>query len=285
MNSFSWVNKKQLLRSLCVAPVLLMSVHAYAEDSTAQSTSATEAAAPVSPWSANVTLATRYVSRGFSNSWHYPTLQGGVDYVHESGFNIGTWVSTVSDKYIQGGTVEWDLYAGYTKAIGDVNVGAQLYYYIYPGAGYDAYNTIPAVSYNYGEIVPTLNYKWFTAKYWLTYTENYFGINGDSMGLAGRGNSRGSGYLDLNINYDLGNSYSLQAHYGHEEVKNFEFANWHDAKIGVTKSFDGGWSASLAATKGWSDYVSWKAYASVKNASEISNPLATTVVLSVTKLF
>jgi len=39
-----------------------------------------------SPWSANVTAASQYISRGFRQGWGKPALQGGVDYAGPGGF-------------------------------------------------------------------------------------------------------------------------------------------------------------------------------------------------------
>ena len=250
-------------------------------------------AAPVSPWSFNVTLASQYVTRGFSNSKGEPVIQGGVDYVHPSGFNVGFWMSTLSDKFVQGSWAETDYYAGYTKAFGDLNVGAQIYYYIYPNGKFVFDGSVKGQSYNYGEFVPTLNYKWFTAKYWYTYTRDYFGVNDATMFTTGRGHSRGSGYLDLNTNFDLGHGYALQAHYGHQKVENYERINWSDGKIGITKSFDGGWTAGVAASKVWSRTTDniygagytfdWAKYNAT--GKDQFNPITDTVIFSVTKVF
>uniref|UniRef100_UPI001C07696C TorF family putative porin n=1 Tax=Acinetobacter nosocomialis TaxID=106654 RepID=UPI001C07696C len=52
-----------------------------------------------SPYSANVTFASQYISRGFQQTWGKPALQGGLDYANPSGFFVGTWVSRVSSNY------------------------------------------------------------------------------------------------------------------------------------------------------------------------------------------
>jgi uncharacterized protein (TIGR02001 family) len=54
-----------------------------------------------SPYSANITLASQYVSRGFQQTWGKPAIQGGLDYNHPNGFYAGTWASTVSDHFIR----------------------------------------------------------------------------------------------------------------------------------------------------------------------------------------
>jgi len=252
------------------------------------------AAAPPSAWSFNVTLASQYISRGFSNSRGKPVLQGGVDYVHPGGFNAGFWMSTLSDQFVQGSWAETDWYVGYTRAFGELHLGAQVYYYVYPGGRFVYDGSVRGQRYDYGELVPTLGYRWLTVKYWYTYTKDYFGSNDATLFTTGRGHSRGSGYLDVNVNRDLVDGLSLQLHYGHQKVAHFERIDWSDAKIGVTKSLPAGWSAALAATKAWSrrtdDFYGagytfdWTRYA-VSPALRPFDPIKTTVVLSATKVF
>jgi uncharacterized protein (TIGR02001 family) len=92
-----------------------------------QSTHATET---TSPYSANITAASQYVSRGFQQTWGKPALQGGLDYNHANGFYAGTWASTVSDHFIRDASVEWDVYTGYSRSFGDLTVGTKVAYYI-----------------------------------------------------------------------------------------------------------------------------------------------------------
>jgi len=242
-------------------------------------------APPPSPLTANVTLTSQYVSRGFRQTWGKPAIQGGVDYAHSSGLFAGTWLSSVSSKFIEGGTVEWDLYGGYGGALGDLSYTGTVYYYVYPGARMSATNT----SYNYGEFVAALTYKWFTAKYWLTYTPDYFGYNSTSLGVGNGKHSRGSGYLDLNTNIDLTHGFSLLLHYGWERVQNFSAYNWQDAKLAVSKTFDGGWTLTGAVTKGWGATNVYDNYTTGAPDSSgniaVSNPLKTTFFVSVTKMF
>jgi uncharacterized protein (TIGR02001 family) len=296
MKTLNQFKKRQMVSMLCAAPLLLGSTFLQAAEMAA-------AEAPVaSPWSFNATLATQYVTRGFNNSLGSPVIQGGVDYVHPSGFNAGFWLSTLSNEFVQGSWAETDYYAGYTKSFGDLSIGAQIYYYIYPNGKFvyngdktQAYSK--GVSYDYGEIVPTLSYKWFTAKYWYTYTKDYFGANDVSYfttASTGARNSRGSSYIDLNANIPLDNGFNLIAHYGYQNVKNFEDVNWADGKIGVTKTFENGWSASLLATTVWSKRTEniygagytfdWTKY-DINGNGSTSNPVKDSLTLSVTKTF
>lgn len=243
------------------------------------------AAAPASPITANVTLASQYVSRGFRQTWGKPAIQGGFDYAHPSGLFVGTWLSSVSSKFIENGTVEWDLYGGYGGSIGDVSYTGTVYYYVYPGAEMSAVKK----SYNYGELVASVTYKWFTARYWWTYTPDYFGYDAKSLGQPGTQNTRGSGYLDLNTNVDLTHGFSLLLHYGWEHVNHFNDYSWQDAKVAVSKTFDGGWTLTGAVTKAWGktnvyDHYTTGAPDSSGNIA-VSNPLKTTFFASVTKTF
>ena len=268
------------------APTAATATAAADPAATAASAQPAAAAAPAtSPFTANVTLASQYVSRGFRQTWGKPAIQGGFDYAHSSGLFAGTWLSSVSGKFIEGGSVEWDLYGGYGGALGDLSYTGTLYSYVYPGARMSASNT----SYNYGEFVAALTYKWFTAKYWLTYTPNYFGYDSQSLGIGSGKGSRGSGYLDLNTNVDLTHGFSLLLHYGWERVQNFSAYNWQDAKVAVSKTFDGGWTLTGAVTKGWGatnvyDHYTTGAPDSSGNIA-VSNPLQTTFFATLTKVF
>ncbi|NMM38196.1 MAG: choline dehydrogenase [Glaciimonas sp.] len=237
-------------------------------------------ASAVSPVTANVTLASQYVSRGFRQTWGKPALQGGFDYVHPSGFSAGTWLSNVSNRYIENGTIEWDLYGGYTGAAGDIGYSGIVYYYKYPGAVQAATNT----KYDYGELSLGLSYKFLYAKYYYTYTKDSFGIT----------DARGTGYMDLGANYDMGSGYTLNLHYGIGRVASNAAADnsifdWKDYKVGVSKSFEGGWTLVGAYTKAKGATNVYDNYTTgalnTAGVAETSNPAAGTFVLSLNKTF
>ena len=83
--------------------------------------------------SGNASLASQYVSRGFRQTWGKPALQAGVDFVHRSGWSLGSWVSNVSERYVENGKLEWDLYGGYSGSAGDLGYSLVALYYAYPG--------------------------------------------------------------------------------------------------------------------------------------------------------
>ena len=80
---------------------------------------------------ANVAAASDYFFRGVSQTGGSAAVQGGLDYGHESGFYLGTWLSNVN---FADAEVDW--YGGYAGELGNglgYDIGA-LYYY-YPGKG------------------------------------------------------------------------------------------------------------------------------------------------------
>jgi len=112
-----------LLAATILAGSALAAAPAFAQD---------EEAAPAINISGNVALTSDYRFRGVSLSAGDIALQGGIDVVHESGFYVGTWASS-----IQGGTVygevELDVYGGWTGMVAEgVTVDVGLLAYLYP---------------------------------------------------------------------------------------------------------------------------------------------------------
>lgn len=167
--------------------------------------------APASPHTitANVGLYSQYVFRGLAQTGEDPALQGGMDYAHASGVYVGVWGSNVSwlEDY-QGydrGSLELDIYAGFRHSIGDTGLTYDLgvLRYQYPGdrpAGITSANTT--------ELYGALGWKWFTAKY-------SHSISDETLGVA---NSRGSSYIDLSVSVPIAETgLTVGAHYGRQD--------------------------------------------------------------------
>ncbi len=236
--------------------------------------------AAATPVTANITLASQYVSRGFRQTWGKPALQGGFDYVRPDGFFAGTWLSNVSSRYIENGSLEWDVYGGYAASAGALGYSATALYYHYP----DAVIAASGTNYDYGELALGLTYQFLYAKYNYTFTRDYFGIT----------DARGTGYFDLGANYDLGSGYTLNLHYGIGRVASKGSAdnaiwNWKDSKIGISKTFKGGWTLAGAYTKASGATNVYDRYTTgILNSAgvaEISNPAAGTLIVSLAKAF
>jgi uncharacterized protein (TIGR02001 family) len=186
-----------------------------------------------------VTAASQYVSRGFRQTWGGPALQAGIDYAHPSGWSAGTWVSNVDQRYIEGGKLEWDLYGGYSGNAGPLGYSAMLYLYKYPGARISATDT----SFDYAELSAGLSWKSLYAKYNYTVTRDFFGIT----------DARGTGYLDVGVNHELGHKVTLNLHAGDGRVAGIgnEVWNWRDLKAGLSRPLEGGWVAALNYTRAY----------------------------------
>jgi uncharacterized protein (TIGR02001 family) len=237
-----------------------------------------------SAWSGNITVASQYVSRGFRQTWGQPALQGGIDYASPSGWFAGTWASTVSPYFVEGGHVEWDLYGGYAASHGDLHYKAGLYYYRYPGAEVSATRT----SMNYAEVVLGIDWRNWSLDYSLTVTRDFFGYNSRTLGLGQRSHSRGSGYLSAGRRFDLGHGYALALHYGWQRVNHFSPYSWTDASIGVSRGL-AGFDVTASYSHGWNSAGVFRDYTTgvpdAQGRIRTSYPIAGTWLLTVGHVF
>ncbi len=236
------------------------------------------------PLSGNLTIASDYRFRGISQTFKQPTIQGGFDYAHSSGLYVGNWNSNVSgNSYQNGGSLEMDLYGGYKfSPIKDVTTDIGLLYYYYPSASIATTN----VKYNNGEIYFGSSYKWFSAKYSYGLTD-FFGLKDSTAAvyafsaLTLNGGSKGSGYLDLNANFEVMNKTTLTLHAGRQTVKNYGALNYTDYKIGITRDL-GFATLGFAVITTNADKNLWK----VANGAGTSKELGTTTaIISISKAF
>jgi uncharacterized protein (TIGR02001 family) len=217
--------KKTIIASLLIgafaAPVMAQTAAPAAAEATP---------APASPFTGNVTLATEYIYRGITQSNRKPAIQGGFDYAHSSGAYVGVWASSISWlSDIPGGIsapIEIDVYGGFKNTFAeDFSYDVGVLTYNYPGT-YPAGFTKPETQEVYG----SLGWKWLSAKYSYAFSKNIFGWTGTNGEK-----TRGSDYLELNGNFDLGNGWGVLGHIGHQKIKNFSDASYTDYKVGVTK--------------------------------------------------
>jgi uncharacterized protein (TIGR02001 family) len=201
---------------------------------------AVAADAPAAPhsFSGNFTLASEYLFRGIGQTNRKPALQGGFDYAHRSGLYAGVWASNISwlsDMSATGAkissSVEIDVYGGYRGNITDdlgFDVGVLTYHYpgSYPAGFVDADTT---------EVYVGLGWQWLSAKYSHVASSHIFGWTG-----TGGERTRGSGYLELNAGYDLGDGWGINAHVGRQRIRHNGDASYTDWKLGVSKELDFG---------------------------------------------
>ncbi|MDP3006859.1 TorF family putative porin [Methylotenera sp.] len=157
MNSLVWIKNRHVVSALCAAPILFSCAYASAEAAAPAAVEAV-AAAPAEPappytLSFNLGLYSNYMFRGVALS-DGPALQGGIDWVHSSGFYLGTWFSTIDPDYAVGNHQEVDLYGGYAYTFENgLGVNFMGNYYWYPenrkadGKSIDSFEVSAAISY------------------------------------------------------------------------------------------------------------------------------------------
>lgn len=195
-----------------------------------------EASAQVS---GSVTLTNNYLFRGVTQTNENPALQGGITWNHDSGFYAGGWGSSISwlsdsDPAVSS-SVELDGFVGYAGSFGESDLGFDVgaNYYWYPGdfpSGYNSPNTL--------ELYAGVTYKVLSAKYWYS-TTDLFGIP----------DSDGSSNLDVAANWEFVPGLTLNAAVGKQWVNNYGDLDYSFWKLGVTKSFESGFSIAAA----WND--------------------------------
>lgn len=128
---------------------------------------------------ASISLTTDYVYRGYSKTEQHPTVQGGVEYVHDSGPFIGLWGSGVDfgdDRHFDD-TANFELspYLGLGRTLGTNWYGDLTFTrYLYDG---DVYGQ----DYDYNELYFSLHYQdWISVA--IAYSNDAYAT--DETGLA-----------------------------------------------------------------------------------------------------
>jgi len=139
---------------------------------------------------ANVSLATDYVFRGFSQTNEDPAISGGFDYGFEGGFYLGIWGSNVN--FGDNTSTEIDLYGGYAFDVSEsVSLDFGYIYFVYPGE---------TDSLNYSEFVASVSFSDFS--FGLVYSPDYFGSDSDAF------------VLNADYSFSLGENWGLDLHAG-----------------------------------------------------------------------
>jgi uncharacterized protein (TIGR02001 family) len=198
-------------------------------------------AAPAHTLTANVGVFSSYRFRGIDQTFGKPALQGGFDYNHESGFYVGNWNSNVnSGAGFPDGNLEMDFYGGYKKTFGDFGIDVGAYYYVYPGSEGRVLGTnARSGAVENKELYIGASWKILSLKY-SRVIGDYFSLRGwDNTGASTGASTKGSGYVDLSANYDMGNGWGINGHVGHLNLKNSYKGSYTDWKVGVTKDISG----------------------------------------------
>lgn len=188
----------------------------------------------------NVAVTSDYLFRGLSQTWGHPAIQGGADLSLDNGFSAGTWASSVSDNSYPNGSMEWDVYASYGRAItGDWSWRAGIYGYLYPGAQLRQPG-MHSRSFDTAEANVAISWKQWTLKYNRTLTD-YFGADVEQ---GYRGDSRGTSYVQLDGTLPLNDAWSVLLHVAHTHYSttlasaHVDDPSYSDASVALKFQFD-----------------------------------------------
>lgn len=229
-----------------------------------------------SPVTGNVAAVSDYTFRGLTQTWGHPALQGGADYTNPNGFAAGTWASSISERSYPGGAMELDLYANYGRAIDrDWCWRAGLYSYVYPGGNLDRAHSYAARSFNTTEANLSLTWKTLSLKYSRSLTD-YFGAD---IEQGYRGDSRGTGYLQLDAVIPLNQAWSVSLHAAHTDyatslvvptVGGTRNPDYSDYGASVKYQYRKYWSINLGITRA-SNAAFYRHTASFLDAADTRN--------------
>jgi uncharacterized protein (TIGR02001 family) len=268
------LTKMLLIAGVLSTPSLMVSTSAMAEEAAAASTI-----------TGNMGFVSNYLVRGLTQTWAGPAVQAGLDYAHSSGFYLGTWGSNISSNEYLNGSMEWDVYGGYNGKISDdFGWGVGAIAYIYPRAHS---GLTPDTKYNTQELNAQISYKFITLKYSYALT-NLFGladVNAIGPTIIPTSDTKGSEYLEANINYEIMDKLNLGLHAGHQKVKNCSDCSYTDYKISLNKELPKeyfGLNVGLAYSDTNADKNAWTVLAPNGSTKYIGE---SAWVLSVSKTF
>jgi uncharacterized protein (TIGR02001 family) len=184
------------------------------------------AAAASAEITGNVALTSDYKFRGISQSDESPAIQGGLDYGHDSGFYAGFWGSSVDFDSNDGldGSLELDLYAGFSSTFGDSDFGYDV------GAIYYAYPGDDGLEGDYYEVYGGLS--WNDLSVSLNYSPDYYGETGKFY------------YVSGDYSFGFAEIWSLDLHVGYNKFDEEGFLSdgadkYWDYSVGVGVSVMG----------------------------------------------
>ena len=184
---------------------------------------------PESKVTGNMSIASDYRFRGFTQTNYGPAMQGGLDWEHRNGVYLGNWNSNVAQDLYNGGSLEMDFYGGFKGAWSSLfgtayDVGA--IYYGYPRSG-----TLASLNPIYSNTA-------------VSNTEVYVGLSNGPLSLKvnmatsdyfkmatllnAPMSTKGTTYVDLGYSQELG-GLLFGAHMGVLNLKNYKQVQFYQA--------------------------------------------------------
>jgi uncharacterized protein (TIGR02001 family) len=236
------------LKSKILLSILAASSAAFAQ------TAPAPAAAPAAPETTiayNVGVVSQYRYRGLAQTHGLPALQGGLDYSNANGAYLGVWASTIrwikdastsSPVMNVDGKSEVDIYGGYKFEASGVTYDLGVLAYQYPGNTLRNITSYDLENANTTEIYGAATLGAYTVKYSNAITD-----------LFGYKDSKGSSYLDLTANFDMGSGFTLSPHIGRQKVIGTSSSyypgglSYSDYSLTLAKDMGNGISTTISA--------------------------------------
>lgn len=276
------MNQNIARRSAALAATLCASLAAQAQGQSPA------AQAPAVTVGGSFTLVSDYQFRGISVSNRKPAVQGGIDFTHRSGAYLSLWASSVSEvAYSNTSGQEFDILLGWRRAIAtDTTLEAALALYYFPGAEYTSVTGDGAtLRYDTRELKLGLSKDIYNLTLWYGLNRYWSGIDFDNQ-LA-KTSTRGTSYVEFNVNPPLTDALTLNLHIGRQIVRHASFAHFTDYRIGLT--LDGaafalpGWSASISAVHNTGSQNAWGFY--YRDGRPAKDSTGSSVLLTVSRSF
>lgn len=159
----------------------------------------------------NIGFTSNYVWRGVTQTDDAAAISGGIDYGHDSGIYLGTWISNTTSAV----GPETDLYIGFAKDFGD-DWGLDVGY----------------VSYIYAQSVPDIDFEeFYVGGSWKMISAQY-SDDGDNN------------YIEAAVDFEIAKDLGLALHYGSYSF-DVSAIDYTDYSITLSK---GDWSFALSDT-------------------------------------
>lgn len=184
--------------------------------------------------SGNIAVSNNYIWRGLTQTQDQPAISGGLDYAHDSGFYVGTWVSNVEYASDDAFSYENDIYAGFSGEYNDISYDI----------GYLYYNYNEEADFDFSEIYLGLGYGGFSATAFVfVHTE---AEESDGVAIIGE-----------DYDFDFANTYYISLDYGFSlpQAEGLDFGlhvGYHDGDFVDAFNFADGtdeywdWNASVS---------------------------------------
>jgi len=145
----------------------------------------------------NVSVTNNYLWRGLTQTTNEAAVQGGLDYAHDSGFYIGTWVSNVQYASDDIFSYEHDVYLGFS--------GGDDFYY---DVGWLYYNYDDVANFDFHEFYGTIGMGGLSATAWVLSGTEADEAPGQDFGFGS------TYYLSVDFGFELSNGLGIGLHAG-----------------------------------------------------------------------